>query len=263
MKLLLDLRPTQSATGLWQTIAMAASRWVVAASLVAVLGASATLAAVRLVARELPGLVVSGSVVGPEGRPVEGADVVVLVSRWARPVAREGPMQATVLGRARSDAQGIFRIEVADDEGTPDDRRLLVAAAQGSGFVARKRDDLADPVGEPLRLLPEQPVDVRLVDLEGSPIAGAEVRLLGAYPYRPLAARIWGMIRGPRTPCPRWESGGLPTPTAASRYEASALVIRSTFRSARRGSEISGCSSRPKPRSSAPRLRSHAPTLSS
>src|SRR5208337_1242980 len=44
------------------------ARWLVVACLAAVLAVSATLAAVRLVARDLPRPVVSGQVVGPNGR---------------------------------------------------------------------------------------------------------------------------------------------------------------------------------------------------
>lgn len=158
------------------------ARWLVAACVAAVLGASATLAAVRLVARDVPGPVVEGLVVGPDGKPVQEAAVVVLVSQRSDPVARESPMKAKVLGRARSGAGGRFRIDVVDDEATLDDRLLLIATAQGTGFAARTLGDLTDPIGEPLRLVPEHPLEMRLIDLEGSPLAGAEVRLLGAYP---------------------------------------------------------------------------------
>ncbi|WP_406700910.1 carboxypeptidase-like regulatory domain-containing protein [Singulisphaera sp. Ch08] len=89
---------------------------------------------------------------------------------------------AEVLGRGRSDAQGRYLIEVPDDQVKTEDRLLLVATARGTGFAVRTLADLAGPVGEPSRLEAEQPVEVRLVDLEGSPLAGAEVRLHSAYP---------------------------------------------------------------------------------
>jgi hypothetical protein len=159
----------------------APGRGLVAAGLLAVLATSATLAAVRLVAREVPGPVVNGLVIGPDGKPVEGADVVVLLSRPSSRSPMEEPTPTEVLGRGGSDAQGRYRIEVTDDRVKPEDSLLLVATAQGSGFAARKLVDLTGPVGEPIRLEAEQPLEVRLVDLEGSPLAGAEVRLSYAY----------------------------------------------------------------------------------
>ncbi len=159
------------------------ARWLVASCLVVVLGASATLAAVRLVARGGERPMVSGQVVGSDGKSaVEGADVVVLLSRLASQYPFKDPAKAEVLGRGRSDARGQFRVEMADVKVTSDDSLLLAATARGSGFALRKLNDLAGPVAEPIRLAPEQPIEVKLVDLEGSPIAGAEVQLKGAYP---------------------------------------------------------------------------------
>jgi hypothetical protein len=93
----------------------------------------------------------------------------------------DDPPAAEVLGRARSDAGGQFRIALAGDV-QPDAHVLLVATAPGSGVAARALGDPAGPVEEPIRLQAEQPVEVRLVDLEGLPLPGAEVRLRHAYP---------------------------------------------------------------------------------
>ena len=54
------------------------ARWLVVACLAAVLVISAVLAAVHLVAKEPPRPVVSGQVIGPDGKPHEGAEVVVV-----------------------------------------------------------------------------------------------------------------------------------------------------------------------------------------
>ncbi len=62
------------------------------------------------------------------------------------------------------------------------DGSLLVAIAHGKGFAVRELTDLSGPLDEPLRLPAEQPVEVRLVNLEGTPIAGAEVRPHAFYP---------------------------------------------------------------------------------
>jgi hypothetical protein len=158
------------------------ARSMVVASLVLVLGASATLAAVRLVARELAKPVLSGLVVGPAGKPVENAVVVVLGSRPTVRSRMEGPVPAATLGQARSNAQGQFGIAVDDSSVKPDSNLFLVATALGFSFKSRSLDNLDGPLGDPIRLGAELPLEIRLVDLEGSPLAGAQVQMAGAYP---------------------------------------------------------------------------------
>jgi hypothetical protein len=158
------------------------ARWLAAAGLLGVLCASATLAAARLVAREVPGPAVSGRVVGADGKPVEGAEMVLLFSHPNTPGGRGQSVTAERLGRGRTDARGDFRVDVPGDRVKPGERVLLVATAPGHGFAARALTELAEPLGEPLTLPAERPLGVRLVDLQGSPIAGAKVRLAYAYP---------------------------------------------------------------------------------
>ena len=54
-----------------------------------------------------------------------------------------------------------------------------MATAPDHGFAAMDLTDLNATIEGPIRLPAEQPVDVRLVNLEGAPIAGALVRLDG------------------------------------------------------------------------------------
>lgn len=168
------LDPTRSRRG--------PARWLAAAGLMIVLGASATLAAVQLVARDEARPVVSGRVVGADGKPVEGASLAVLALSTERRGPVKIPAPAVVLGEAASDAQGQFHVNVRSYEIAPDMNLCLVATAPGLTLASRTIADLAGPVEEPIRLVPEQPVEVRLVDLEGVPLAGAAVRLWGGYP---------------------------------------------------------------------------------
>ena len=92
------------------------------------------------------------------------------------------PVPARLLGRSRTDVQGKFRIEPEADEPQPEDLFKIVATAPKASFAARELSDLNDPIVEPIRLTPDLPVTVRLVDLEGTPIAGADVHLNSAYP---------------------------------------------------------------------------------
>lgn len=157
-------------------------RWLVASCLVGVLGTSIVLGAVRLVARELAGKEISGLVVGADGKPIVGADVVALNSRPAPRGLWDFPYQARLLGKGKTDAEGRYRIEGVDDSVMPEDQLLLIATAPGLGFLARNLPDLDGSVEDPIQLLAEQKLEVRLVDLEGSPLSGAEVRLIYAYP---------------------------------------------------------------------------------
>jgi beta-lactamase regulating signal transducer with metallopeptidase domain len=160
------------------------ARWLVGACLAAVLAVTATLAMVRLVAKEPPHPVVSGQVVGPSGKPLDAAEVVVVASRsrW-----RNGEFvkpTAQLLGRSRCDDRGQFRIGLTSEPESDEGPVILVAIARNHGFVARELTDLDAAIKGPIRLPLEQPVEVRLVDLEGSPIAGAEIRPAGVYPAK-------------------------------------------------------------------------------
>jgi beta-lactamase regulating signal transducer with metallopeptidase domain len=177
-------------------------RWVVILGLTAALGVAVPLAGVSLQARaskgaemsqpvrqvepeaergtaKAPARALSGLVIGPDGEPLSAASVVLLAPQPA--ASRWDGRRGVVLGRATSDASGHFRIDIDDDKVEANDGFLIIATAPDFGFMSRRLSDLNGPVGEPLRLAPEQPVDVRLVDLEGMPVAGAEVRLRYAY----------------------------------------------------------------------------------
>jgi protocatechuate 3,4-dioxygenase beta subunit len=160
------------------------ARWLVAASLTTALAISATLAAVRLVAKDIPHPMLSGRVVGPDGKPLKDASLVVAASRsrWRRSNADR--VKAELLGRGSSNEQGQFRIELTGEPEGDGGQVVLVATAPNHGFAARELTELNRTIDEPITLPTEQVVEVRLVDLEGSPIAGAEIRSAGVYPSK-------------------------------------------------------------------------------
>jgi beta-lactamase regulating signal transducer with metallopeptidase domain/protocatechuate 3,4-dioxygenase beta subunit len=160
------------------------SRWLVFACLTVVLTVSAPLAAVRLVAKERPRPVLSGQVVGTNGKPCTGAEVVVVASRFRWRYASSDKPAAELLGHGQSDEQGRFRIELAGEPESDEGRVILAATARDCGFAARELTDLNTTIAGPIQLPAEQPVEVRLVDLEGSPIAGALVHPVALYPAK-------------------------------------------------------------------------------
>ncbi len=111
-----------------------------------------------------PGIAVGGTVVGPEGRPVAGASVV---------------LSATMLDRhwTTADAEGRFRF--AHVEHQPESAGIFVQA-EAAGFApgwvrAESRGDLPSVR---LVLVPGRPFRGRVVDVNGLPVAGAEVSIL-------------------------------------------------------------------------------------
>ena len=118
------------------------ARWLAVACLVAVLAISAVLAAVRLVATEEPRPVVSGQVVGPDGKPHAGAEVVVVASRLRWRFRDADKPSAQLLGRGRCDPQGQFRIELSGEPESDEGRVVLVATAPDHGFAAIELTDL-------------------------------------------------------------------------------------------------------------------------
>ncbi len=133
---------------------------------------------------------VQGRVVGPDGKPFAGATVTV--ARYRR--AATDPYSSgsgthwkpdrQEMDRARSDADGRFRltfenreIGLAEERDSPDrwDMPLIVAWAPGFGPDWVEGDVTED---HPLRLARDDvPINGRIIDLEGRPVAGAAIRV--------------------------------------------------------------------------------------
>ncbi len=123
-------------------------------------------------------MTVTGRVLDPDGKPVQGA-VVDLMARPRMPLtgAREDMEPHTLLGQGRSDADGRFRLDAARTASTRvfEVHAIARAAGYGLGWAALNPD--ADQPAADVKLLPEQPVRVRLVDVTGAPARGAEIRV--------------------------------------------------------------------------------------
>ncbi len=117
----------------------------------------------------------SGRVLEPDGRPAIGARVVILARpRATGRVAELGDDRET-LGRVESDGQGRFRLEVPRTSSSKHMEVKALASADGFGMAwVDLSADAESPVAE-IRLLPEQVIRGRLVDLQGLPAVGVEV----------------------------------------------------------------------------------------
>jgi RNA polymerase sigma factor (sigma-70 family) len=118
---------------------------------------------------------VTGRVVNEKNDPVKGAQVAAVVCLSGFPA--HGEHRLRVLGSTHVDAMGRFRLVVRD---RPDGRiafPFVVAAAPGHGLGNAQ---LAGPGGRQdvsLRLPPEVILRARLIDLQGAPASGVELRL--------------------------------------------------------------------------------------
>lgn len=133
---------------------------------------------------------VRGRVLDPDGKPLANANVAIVTTAN---VPRGGPLARTVIpAQATTDSAG--RFELTPPSPIPGDlaRRYVHAAAPGFAFArAVLSPGAATPETLELRLSPEQPIPIRLIDLEGKPVAGVSIRVVSLLdaPPTPITAR--------------------------------------------------------------------------
>jgi protocatechuate 3,4-dioxygenase beta subunit len=123
------------------------------------------------------GVTVSGRVLDPDGKPVAGARVYVMPYYYSRT-----PIEPAA--RTQSDAEGRFTMNFDPaqcrdrTEARPDAWRnaQIIATADGFGPAWIAYRDVREEIT--LRLVTDLPLEGRVVDLEGRPIAGARVHVL-------------------------------------------------------------------------------------
>jgi len=125
-------------------------------------------------------LTVRGRVLDPDGKPVAAADVLIVRQYWSDDVDR------SALAAAKSDAAGNFAIQFRKSQFNVDVVRpqqwnevMVVALAKDSGFgpAWRVYSDIKPGAQIDLQLVPDEPIEGRIVDLQGQPVADAEVRV--------------------------------------------------------------------------------------
>ncbi len=110
-------------------------------------------------------VLLAGRVLGPDGKPVAGAQVAVLGWRPGR--AAERPQ---VLSKARTDGDGRFSLKARRHSAA----HALVALASAPGHALGWHLQLPDAKAE-IRLRPEEVLRGRLIDLQGLPAAGVKL----------------------------------------------------------------------------------------
>ena len=125
---------------------------------------------------------IHGRVTGADGKPTADASVAAIAMRVAH--GRGGDLEppGTVLGESRTDADGRYQFELAKVSLKTHLYPKLIARAGGSALAWKSLNlDAADTEAS-FELQPEQPVTGRLVDIEGQPAAGVQLRVAGITP---------------------------------------------------------------------------------
>ena len=119
-------------------------------------------------------LAITGRVLDPDGKPVKGAKVWLVTEAWM--VRRTAPGPKVV---ATTDADGSFSLT---EDGTGRRRNWsqgaqVVATSDGVGLAWADPGKGKDKALE-LKLVKDEPINGRVLTLEGQPIAGAKIRVM-------------------------------------------------------------------------------------
>ncbi len=123
-------------------------------------------------------LTVRGTVLNPDGKPFGGAQVVVARWYW------NGKDPKVPLSKTKSDASGEFEISFRKSQfetniGNPQQWRhaAIAAVVDGYGSAWTYYEDVEPDKRATLKLVPDVPIEGRIVDLEGRPVAGATIHV--------------------------------------------------------------------------------------
>jgi RNA polymerase sigma factor (sigma-70 family) len=128
--------------------------------------------------------IITGRVLAPDGKPVAGARVAVVARPQTLTIDPKEWTRNEVLGSAKADAEGRFRVDFPRI--TPErDYLALVVGATGWALGGKDSDTGLTGEEETITLEPERIFRGRFVDLQGQPIRGVRVRVSwsGTLPY--------------------------------------------------------------------------------
>ena len=127
-------------------------------------------------ADEAKTITIRGRVFDPDGKPVQGARLYWPRLPKTEPRSQEDMEKIEFAERAKTEADGRFRLELPRSDIPPEGPGVcLVAAAEGYGVdgVYLPKNDPAPEVT--LRLVKDHPIEGRIINTEGKPLAGVNV----------------------------------------------------------------------------------------
>ena len=124
-------------------------------------------------------MTVSGRVVDESDKPVAGAKVLILGRRKIAMLNPRAEDQYEVMGRTETDARGEYRVETRRSSSVTHYgiHALASSPGHGMGYVELNREATAPSTK--VKLMVEQIVEGRLVDLQGAPATDVAVRVSG------------------------------------------------------------------------------------
>ncbi len=111
---------------------------------------------------------IAGRVLDPQGKPVPNASVMAYASVI---------MTGSVIGQAKCDQSGVFRLEAPRTSSARNDALGAVAVAPGYGAGWVELDPAGDGLTADITLRPEQVIQGRLFDLQGRPAPNVAVSI--------------------------------------------------------------------------------------
>lgn len=132
-------------------------------------------------------LVVGGKVTDAAGKPVAGAKLYVPILLRTPPTS-EDDVGTRVVGETAAD--GTYRVEVERTEIT----RYLIVGAGGHAIGWANLERAAGTHEATIQLAADVPVEGRVIDTEGKPVAGAGVRVVAV--YQPADGKLDAFLAG-------------------------------------------------------------------
>jgi protocatechuate 3,4-dioxygenase beta subunit len=118
-------------------------------------------------------MTIRGTVLRPDGRPASDAQVSSFRFHW-----RSGDkIRWEPLGTTQANDHGDFELPSKPGDGSGADNIFFFATANGFG-CAFKGWFVDPPNSLVMKLVPDQPIHGRVLDLEGKPVAGARIRVV-------------------------------------------------------------------------------------
>jgi RNA polymerase sigma factor (sigma-70 family) len=122
------------------------------------------------------GIRLRGRVLDPDGKPVASASLY-----WPR-LLKQPPQSEddyTLTMKATTDAKGRFQLNLKPSEMASAPRPYLIAAADGFGFDWTELSKDENSAELTLRLVKDAPVQGRVLDTQGKPLAGVKLNVTG------------------------------------------------------------------------------------